>query len=448
MEFRSIVWLFIKSNILHYFKQLLICAKQRCTFFIQYIYGKSHVFLLPGVAPGTTETCSRLLKDNHQRYHVYFDSKRAFHNHTTHHLLAALGLGASSQTLERIYGQQQKLQQTAHPLHEKKDFDVEKCIGDDNYYPDYLEFFKKELENEKYHGNMEELIEDYLFNKNYLVLALGGVYHSFIHLGYALEFQLKVMAIEGLAMAAIDRVGVKDVLEHLDKDPNHDGDLTALEIIKLVFEDRRFDGQILYNEGRIRMSKFLERGGGPLIAEYAQMWKCDLDDLRRTNVLVNAAVIQPKRALRLDFFLMHGATSSLFLDIFVHALKSKENQLKLLRAKFAVDLLFYVSSGRPKLDLNYLCNEYQPSKEHSFADSQNPWLPLIEKCLTHPEEHVIKTIRALIYAEKFDRTQGKDKLPYLKMAQMVMDALFPVGEKDWVREGLGLEEYWQTVDDQ
>ncbi|CAF1397527.1 unnamed protein product, partial [Didymodactylos carnosus] len=370
-----------------------------------------------------------------------------FHNHITHHLLVALGLGASSQTLERIYKQQKKRQQSIRPLHDRRDFDVKKCLGDENYYHDYLEFFRKELENEKYQGKIEDLIEDYLFNKDYLVLVLGGAYHSFIHLGYALEFQSKVMTVEGLAMASTDRASVRDVLEHLKCDQNKDGDKTALDIIKLIAEDQRFDEKIFYNDEEGKTDKLLERDGGPLIAEYAQMWKSDLDDLRRVGVLVNAAVIRPKKALRLDFFLMHATTSCLFLDIFIHSLKKKENQLKILRAKFAVDLLYYVARGRPKLELNYLLNEYQPSKEHLYPDAQNPWLPLVEKCLTHPDEHIPKTVRALIYAEKFDSAQEKDKLPYLKIAQMTMDALFPVGKKDWVHEGIGWDEYWKTVED-
>jgi hypothetical protein len=140
---------------------------------------------------------------------------------------------------------------------------------------------------------------------------------------------------------------------------------------------------------------------------------------------------------------MHATNSSLFLEIFVNSFKQKENQLKFLRAKFAVDLLYYVAYGRPKLNLDYLINEYQPSKEHSYANAENAWLPLIDKCLTHPDEHVMKIIRALVYAEKFDKTG----LPYLKIAQLVMDALFPADEKDWVHKGIGWDEYWKTVED-
>ncbi|CAF5162139.1 unnamed protein product, partial [Rotaria sp. Silwood1] len=144
---------------------------------------------------------------------------------------------------------------------------------------------------------------------------------------------------------------------------------------------------------------------------------------------------------------MHATTSGLFLDIFVHSLKKKENQLKFLKTKFAVDLLYYVARGRPMLNVNYLLNEYQPSKEHSYSDAQNPWLPLIDKCLTHRDVHLVKTIRALVYAEKFDRAQENNKMSYLKIAQMTMDALFPDYEKTWSHEGVGWEEYWKTVKD-
>ncbi|CAF1165324.1 unnamed protein product [Adineta steineri] len=406
-----------------------------------------NVYLLPGITPETIETCSRLLQQNHENYHVFFNSKIGFHNHIAHHLLVALGLGASSDTLERIYKQQKKIQQNIKPLHNQKDFDVKKCLGDENYHHDYMEFFKKELENDKYQNKIEDLIEDYVFNKDYLPLILNGAYHAFIHLGYALEFQSKLMAIEGLAMASVDRVNVHEVIKYLKNDQDQVNGKTALEIIDLIAKDQRFNDKVFYDDEATKADKLLERGGGPLIAEYANMWKCDLDDLRRAGILVNAAVIKPKKALRLDFFLMHATTSCLFLNLFVQSFKKKENQISFLKAKFAIDLLYYVARGRPELNLNYLLNEYQVSKEHSYSDAQNPWLPLVDKSLTHRDEHVPKAIRSLVYAEKFDNAQGKDKLPYLKIAQMIMDTLFPDDEKDWTHEGIGWDEYWKTVED-
>ncbi|CAF1334084.1 unnamed protein product [Adineta ricciae] len=404
------------------------------------------IYLLPGVTPKTIETCSCFLQDNHEKYHIFFNED-GFHNHTTHHLLAALGLGASCETLERIYEQKKKIQQPIPPLHDRKDFDAKKCLGDETYYPDYVKFFTEKLENDKYQGNIQALIEDYFFNDDYLTLALGGAYHSLIHLGYALEFESKLMAIEGLAMAAVDSVGVQGVLKHMDYGHTPANPKTALEIVELITKDQRFDDKLSYNDKGVKLSKLLERNAGPLVAEYAQMWKCDVDDLRRADILVTAAAIREKKEVHLDFFLMHATTSSLFLNIFVHAFQNPENQTKFLKAKFAVDLLQFVARGRPKLNVNYLLNEHQISKEHQYADVSNPWLPLINKCLTHHDEHVPKTIRALVYAEKFDQAQGKDQISYLKIAQVVMDALFPEKDKDWVHEGIGWEEFWSKVKD-
>ena len=157
------------------------------------------------------------------------------------------------------------------------------------------------------------------------------------------------MAIEGLALAAIDRVGVKDVLEHLNDDPNKNGDKTALEIIELIYNDQRFDDKVFYTDERVKVNSFLKRGGGPLVAEYAKMWKCDINDLRRAGILVNVGAIRPKKAVRLDFFLMHATTSCLFVELIVQSFKKPENQLKFLRAKFAVDLVYYAARGRPKI---------------------------------------------------------------------------------------------------
>ncbi|UJR11206.1 hypothetical protein I4U23_015387 [Adineta vaga] len=297
------------------------------------------ICLLPGINPQTIETCCDLLQKNRETHHVFFYIPGGFHNHIAHHLLAALGLGASSSTLKHIYEKQTKIQQPLVALNQKNDFNAEKCLGNDNYYHNYLEFFENELKNEKYHGSSIDLIEDYVFNKGYLGLILGGAYHPFIHLGYALEFQSKIMTIEGLAMAAVDRINMNEIVEHLNYDQiNNDGNRTALEIIDLILNDRRFDEMIFYTDPRPKTDTFLKRGGAPLIAEYARMWKVDLNEARQISILVNTAALRPKKEPRLDFFLMHATTSGLFLDIIVHSLKNKENQLKLIRAKFAVDL--------------------------------------------------------------------------------------------------------------
>jgi hypothetical protein len=65
---------------------------------------------LPGITPESIETCTDLLRQNHEKNHVFFNVRGGFQNHTAHHLLAALSVGASSDTLKHIYEQQKKIQ--------------------------------------------------------------------------------------------------------------------------------------------------------------------------------------------------------------------------------------------------------------------------------------------------------------------------------------------------
>ena len=57
---------------------------------------------------------------------------------------------------------------------------------------------------------------------------------------------------------------------------------------------------------------------------------------------------------------MHAVTSSIFLPAFVRSLRP-ENAARLLRDKLAVDLGYFVSRGRPELDLEQLL-PYTPRK--------------------------------------------------------------------------------------
>jgi hypothetical protein len=57
---------------------------------------------------------------------------------------------------------------------------------------------------------------------------------------------------------------------------------------------------------------------------------------------------------------MHAVTSSIFLPTFVRSL-SPEHAARLLRDKLAVDLGYFVSRGRPELNLDQLL-AYKPRK--------------------------------------------------------------------------------------
>lgn len=57
---------------------------------------------LAGVSHGSSNTLCQLLKDNHTRWHIFFNEK-GFHDHAAHFLLASYQLGANSALLEAAY---------------------------------------------------------------------------------------------------------------------------------------------------------------------------------------------------------------------------------------------------------------------------------------------------------------------------------------------------------
>jgi hypothetical protein len=64
---------------------------------------------LPGATPASKKAVQELLAKDHDTHHCYFNTI-GFHNHLSHHLLAAYDLGASAQLLEAIYDEEAKMQ--------------------------------------------------------------------------------------------------------------------------------------------------------------------------------------------------------------------------------------------------------------------------------------------------------------------------------------------------
>ena len=115
---------------------------------------------------------------------------------------------------------------------------------------------------------------------------------------------------------------------------------------------------------------------------------------------------------------MHLVTSVLFLPSLLSYLPPPSQAL-FLRAYFASSIVAYIARGRPNPDIKSFY-EYQgflypiptgplPTPDESAlpppdadpnrikAVTPNPWLPIIETSLTHPDEHLIKLQRALAH---------------------------------------------------
>lgn len=110
---------------------------------------------------------------------------------------------------------------------------------------------------------------------------------------------------------------------------------------------------------------------------------------------------------------MHLVTSSLFLSSLT-AYLSPSSQALLLRSYFSVSLAWWVAHGRPGFDIKGFFeadlaspappgplptpNEKAlPSPSSAKAITPNPWLPIIQTTLVHPDEHLAKIQRALAH---------------------------------------------------
>jgi hypothetical protein len=134
---------------------------------------------------------------------------------------------------------------------------------------------------------------------------------------------------------------------------------------------------------------------------------------------------------------MHLVTSSIFLSSLAINLKP-HNQELFLRGYLSVSLAWYIGQGRPNLDLRAFFSDKEtaypippgpyptphekslPSASSLHASTPNPWLPIIQTTLVHPDEHLPKLQRALAH---YDRLYG-------------YGTKTPSGMEDLVKEGL------------
>ncbi|TFK86135.1 hypothetical protein K466DRAFT_493409 [Polyporus arcularius HHB13444] len=170
----------------------------------------------PGITPDSAAALQKTLKDNHVKWHIFFNYKR-FHNHASHQLLAIYHLGANGPLIEAAYEKQSKTQRDAFKSPQTISHDnFHEHLGDEDYYEAYLRFFTDILLNK----GASATIEEYIFSPKANIeppkpgqppmqmvnRLLSGLLHPLIHTGYGAEFGLLGMFAEGLAQTAVHRV--------------------------------------------------------------------------------------------------------------------------------------------------------------------------------------------------------------------------------------------------
>ncbi|KAI8997754.1 hypothetical protein BDB01DRAFT_840897 [Pilobolus umbonatus] len=136
---------------------------------------------------------------------------------------------------------------------------------------------------------------------------------------------------------------------------------------------------------------------------------------------------------KLDFFFIHCLTSASFIHHFLNKITPSESVI-LLKAHFSSVLMFYLTQGRPHLNIDGLLN-YEPSS----TTASNAWLGVFDKSIQCQESHRVKTVRAcalgqILYGQHDDQHLNK---AWLKVAQMAIDE-----SKDYNFSGVGFDESW------
>ena len=110
-----------------------------------------------------------------------------------------------------------------------------------------------------------------------LARALGSATHPLIHLGYAVEFNLPLLAAEGLAMAACSA----DTLVHFSpsSSAHYDNNTKKVNgterienIITKVKNDSDLNAIITFEDSMKPMKLSLDKISGPKIRDYSAQW--------------------------------------------------------------------------------------------------------------------------------------------------------------------------------
>lgn len=195
------------------------------------------------------------------------------------------------------------------------------------------------------------------------------------------------------------------------------------------------------------------------------------------------------RKTRLDFFLMHLVTCSVFLKPLCAAVKKPEYQAKLIRAYVAGIIFVMIWRGLPRIDPELAmlptASPRPPATRDVHArtsatgdpnkdEDYNAWPAIIDDAMYHSDAHLVKAVRGLLYAsQRYSHTKagdvpgayrdeartqevfpeiGKvDGTLFVRSAGVLMDQLgwMSYGQKmgEWNFAPLGWDAAWDAIQD-
>ncbi|THH14724.1 hypothetical protein EW146_g5645 [Bondarzewia mesenterica] len=343
------------------------------------------VLTVPGASPASKALVERLLERDREEAHCFHGP--GFHNHLSHHLLAAYDLGAPPALLQAAYDDGRRgllpIFTSDRPKRTVERQNVHigaenwtQFLGQEKYYANYLSFFSEEVKRLGGKGAYEYYIfsEDANAFKAYMLERfVGGAVHPLIQMGYAIEFGSDAMVAQALAITAVHNAHEPRVFSWNahessaaktdDSDSTHGG-YTLLSIFREAYTSDVMIPVLPYDPDAL-LSKRTKEALTPAriveIRRLTSLWSITptltpaqlsqkVEELFFLATLLFAGVGKKGRKERLDFFLMHVLTSSVFVPTLVNALESGEARARLLGAFLPVTLGYLLVRGRPRID--------------------------------------------------------------------------------------------------
>lgn len=423
--------------------------------------------------PQSEDVTAKLLLKNHLSWHMFFRDIGG-HNHLPHAILTTFAMGGSPEQLARAYTDGVPCQRLLPPVdpevvEEMKDPTKFKAYAQQlSQYSNFLAFFEDKIAEKN--GDWRIVVTDTCFTRTpladfMLAQLLEGVYHPIIHLGFGVEFNLRGLIAEGLAQAAShDPVHLEPYFLKCEK-LVQTGSVRKSPLFELYHKIRENDTirtapRVPDGPWRVR-DGVLGRAMDEMVAVAAQFQVEPTEEAvdRATAEVASCAAwscaascFKAGREPKMDFFMMHSVTSSIFSTVFARQpWISIENKARLLEWKARLDLVYYAAAAAPALhDENFL--QYKPT-----LSSGMDWHKLYEVINEHHDDgHVAKFVRAVKNGEDITRPFEKDvefakTLPvkgenWLTIAQMCYDftANYVEAEKKWVW-GVGFDLMWNKV---
>ncbi|KAI4591844.1 hypothetical protein KJ359_012163 [Pestalotiopsis sp. 9143b] len=418
------------------------------------------------ISPEAVQAASRLLQKNHDENHIFWRDF-AGHNHTAHNVLTRLALGADETELESGYVDNKTDQRPRPSANEQTiselatDDGFHNLLGQVSLYTDYLVFFEREIAKKGW----KEVIQEYCFSRTrnadaILARLFEGAFHPVIHLGLGIEFEQPTIVAEALAQAASDHAfGAGPFMRNVEATALQTPDAESRRLVDLVHEVRSNDKTrtaARWDDLQWKMKNgVLGRGMEDIVAVAAQ-YRVKPETLeRQTAEMISCcsyftgAAQRPGKARKLDFFLMHDVTSSIFNTVFnQQSWISIEDKVRLLEHKARFDLVWYATCGAPELRIEDIQN-------FSTGDSVNwGWEDVfrVAKGL-HDDGHVAKFVRAVKNGEEVSKAYGDDdSFPvrgdmWLKLARMAYETTVGLPDDQKWLPFVGFDQPWGRIPD-